>query len=426
MPLSDQQRTIRLGLALQACVEIAIERHIDVPHQFTQSESLDQVTPDVVFSLENNKYHVMEITNSDVRDSFRMKVLRYLESVSESKVAYGLNTTCSSLLFGDAKATLPDNSLSAMCSFFDAYVCVQNVCPDSKTLRSVRELEQSVYEIAHNERIENVPSAVRSEVDHDSGAILFVAAVVGNLLESKPNRRLELVWKNEINFRKSTNSDDVALDGFGVKRAVMDSLLLDGVDPNHIPLARVALLCDIGIGQISKSLRGEKFELREDVARVMGPGPLNKLRARVLEIVSESPSNIGIMQDMLDEGRIRLMVEHVLDLIQSGDLSKGILECYLDPEYRGIIHGRCWVADIVPLIHGKSHNWYNKTIVADCRYRGSLANPYPNLVGKTGFSERSIKSIATIIADIHDGLTEQELSRREIENRLMKFRYGRH
>ncbi len=431
MQLSVQQITIRLGLSLQACVEYSVATHLSEKFAYTASYDDDSIEPDFIFKLGHTKTHVMEVTNTDARDSLRMKVLRYLELVAEVKSSYGADCVCTSLLFGNAAADLPANNIRAMTSFFDAYACVQNSVA-SAAAESVRELEAKVRKLAQDARTTNVEAAAKKICEKYPRATKAIAEVVRTLLRASAKAEWNAVWNAEISRRSTPAACVPALDGFGLKRAVVDSLLIGRTSATRViagklPHRTCQTLKSLGVLTESRSIRGRVRRLRPDIAKVYETPELLSLRNACIKRLASSATSTSIIEDILDDTRRRAMCETFLSVARTKALlTKAIIQTYSQDDFQGIQHGRCWIADLVPLAQGKPHNRYNSLVVAHKDYSSSLANPYPNIVIKSGFAGRRIADLAGIITDIYfdNGGTPSDLVWEQLSARLLQFRRG--
>jgi len=431
MSLSVQQTTIRLGLSLQAAVEYSISTHLTNKFTYTASYDDGSIVPDFVFMMPNGATHVMEVTNTDARDSLRMKVLRYLELVSEVKITYGAKCVCTSLMFGNAAADLPANNIRAMAAFFDSYSCVQNVV-SPVLAKNVRSLEESLRTLAANSRVKTVEQAARKVCESHPHATKAIADVVSQLLRVRPNAKWALVWKEEAKRHSTSSSIIPIIDGVGIKRAILDSLLLGQISPAQLrsgamPKDRIQLFESLGLIVQVKSIKGIAIKLRSDLQQLYGNRELLALRHATIQRLSSSSTSKSIVDDILDEKRRKRMCEIYLAAARTKALlTKAIIQTHSQDDFQGIQHGRCWIADLVPLAQDSSHNRYNSLVVAHKDYSSSLANPYPNIVIKSGFAGRRIADLAGIISDIYfdNGGTPSDLLWEQLSARLLQFRRG--
>src|SRR5689334_5482408 len=106
--MDERARKIRLGLILQACVESALRRTRFTEFDVNRKYDPDSMVPDFLIPDESTPTHIVEVTQTEARNSFQMKTLRYFEAVCESKVKFGREVVSVNVLMGDPRAELPD------------------------------------------------------------------------------------------------------------------------------------------------------------------------------------------------------------------------------------------------------------------------------------------------------------------------------
>src|SRR5215216_6303373 len=121
--MDERQRKIRYGLILQGCVERALRETEFAKFGLTTQYDPDYMTPDFLIPDNRNPSHFIEVTQTEARDSFRMKMLRYFEAVCEAKAYFGPQVVSVNVLFGNPQAELPESNVKALYGFFDANLC---------------------------------------------------------------------------------------------------------------------------------------------------------------------------------------------------------------------------------------------------------------------------------------------------------------
>ena len=198
MPMDERAIKIRLGLILEGCVAEALRQT-----QFNQFESTPQydaesMTPDFLIPNADTPKYFVEVTQTDTRDSFRMKTLRYFEAVCEAKAYLGSHVVSVNILMGDPSRELTDSNVQAMYGYFDVNLCPRNDAQTDCERALLDNLEAAALAVAADESIENVQSGLNSVLRENSDAI----AVLAEMLEDSITRgsvRAELtaVWDSE-------------------------------------------------------------------------------------------------------------------------------------------------------------------------------------------------------------------------------------
>src|SRR5262245_31210582 len=153
--MDERQRKIRLGLILQGCVEAALKQTTYSQFKANPKYDPDSMTPDVLIPDDNKPTHFLEVTQTEARNSFQMKTLRYFEAVCEAKVHFGKSSVSMNILFGDPKAELPENNVELAKSFFDSNLLPRNDCAAIE-VEPLSLLERAALALAEREDIPDV------------------------------------------------------------------------------------------------------------------------------------------------------------------------------------------------------------------------------------------------------------------------------
>src|SRR5215207_8590122 len=130
--MNERRRKIRYGLILQGCVERALKETKFVKFGLTPQYDPDHMTPDFLIPDEKAPSYFIEVTQTEARNSFQMKTLRYFEAVCEAKVYFGPHVISVNVLFGDPSTELPKSNVNALYGFFDANLCPRNACENDE------------------------------------------------------------------------------------------------------------------------------------------------------------------------------------------------------------------------------------------------------------------------------------------------------
>ena len=256
MPMDERAIKIRLGLILEGCVAEALRQT-----QFNQFESTPQydaesMTPDFLIPNADTPKYFVEVTQTDTRDSFRMKTLRYFEAVCEAKAYLGSHVVSVNILMGDPSRELTDSNVQAMYGYFDVNLCPRNDAQTDCERALLDNLEAAALAVAADESIENVQSGLNSVLRENSDAI----AVLAEMLEDSITRgsvRAELtaVWDSERERLQSISARTTPLAVIApYKRPVLEGLLISDEDFEEI--RNVSRLSDLD-ARVIRELAGK-------------------------------------------------------------------------------------------------------------------------------------------------------------------------
>ena len=154
-----QSQTIRYGQILERVTGKAIEL---AGYSFRPESEYDPiaVNPDFLMPADGSLNRLIEVTQTEDRGSFRMKILRYFELVAGAKVHFGSNIEAISFIYGTPDNSLPATNLRASISFFDATFLprIDEVLDQGDT-DNIAFLEQEVWKLAGDENISGLAAA---------------------------------------------------------------------------------------------------------------------------------------------------------------------------------------------------------------------------------------------------------------------------
>ncbi len=180
--MDERARKIRLGLLLQGCVEQALDdsgRSFDA----TQEYAADAMEPDFLIPDAEDPDYVVEVTQTEARNSFQMKTLRYFEAVSDAKAHFGPEVTSVNVLMGNPEDELPEANVDALCGFFDANLIPRNDTDSTRKRSLLTDLESAADAIAQDEGIEKVEPEVSDLVEDHEDAIDILSEMLEEMLQ---------------------------------------------------------------------------------------------------------------------------------------------------------------------------------------------------------------------------------------------------
>jgi len=243
---------------------------------------------------------------------------------------FGSEVIAVNVLMGNPADELPASNVEALCGFFDANLLPRNDCSDPTQRELLADLEASALEIAGDDDVEKVESALPGLVAEHEAAISVLAEMLEETLEDAAiEERLVPIWENE----QERIEDLGAVDGDlapapPYKRPILQSLyltdehfeeLLQAQDPNAVSDELKAQLKATGLVEEEPSRRGPTLKLQpglrlfleqEDEAR--------ELRGLCEARLEENEAMYWFFQDIRDQERRERMVSVFINLVEKG------------------------------------------------------------------------------------------------------------
>lgn len=213
----------------------------------------------------------------------------------------------------------------------------------------------------------------------------------------------ELLMKSLVQL---TRSDQKALSSISLVSPKMLNEIRKNANPKMYSKELLGALETAGIiyksssNEFSVKKNVDEWEMSAEITRfIKSPGTLTldrefgavvtdplsiELRKECLDAINESSSLIDFFEDIRSEDRRLEMCEKFLKIVMSPDrvIEDRLLENLSSDVFLGIRHGRCWLADLLPLYIGCSHNEFNSDMFSSADYTESLANPFNNITTK--------------------------------------------
>jgi hypothetical protein len=228
MPLDERSIKIRLGLILQGCVSAALEQSEFKTFVANPKYDDDSMTPDFLIPNRATPSHFIEVTQTEARNSFQMKILRYFEAVCEAKAYFGSRVIAVNVLFGDPALELPNSLVNAMYGFFDVNLCPRNDAETEEARERLDQMESAALVIATDEMVDKVESGLTTILQEHSEAIATLAQMLEGALKGEGVReQLIPLWDRERERLQSitTRTSPIAY-AVPYKRPVLEGLLL--------------------------------------------------------------------------------------------------------------------------------------------------------------------------------------------------------
>lgn len=239
--MDERSRKIRLGLILQGCVGEALRLSKFNRFVTTPRYDPDAMTPDFLIPDGVSAKFFVEVTQTEARNSFQMKTLRYFEAVCEAKSTLGSDVISVNVLFGNPDTEIPHSLLMAMYGIFDLNVCPRNDAIAEADRFAIAELEANALALAADPQVET-DVALRRVVQAAPNAIAILARMLeAGLLTAELKSSLLPLWDSErVRLAQGTNLQLALPAAPTYKRPILESLLLSDSDFEDLVRAKGA------------------------------------------------------------------------------------------------------------------------------------------------------------------------------------------
>jgi hypothetical protein len=437
---TDTQIKIRYGLILQGVLARALTQ-VGVAYAETPQYEEHSETPDFLIPNVEAPEFIVEVHQTDARDHFRMKTLRSLVAVAEAKAHFGTQIVSVNVLFGDPDTEVPPANLRAMCGFFDCNVLLQRDAGDDRLV--IDALEETAYGLAEDEEVTTIDAANQVVAAHPA-TVQRIGEIVSDAMDGAETKATLLpMWGGER--ERLDNLGQAPMPGVQTfyKKHMVRSLFFTDEDfaamqhqnnPDLWPDTAKAQLVATRIGTVSEEIDGDRLIVDNEFLLFLRDADAPVLREMCNEVVNNNESVRVLFQDIRDSNRRQAMAQAFLDML-NGDwaaFSEAFEENFNTGNWAGIEHARCWFADLMPLCLNRSHNDFNRAMIAHPDYMLTLGNPFNNITIRSPRLGPIPGNLAiyrnVTLAVFNDALaarpngTGPEIPTQELANRLLKLR----
>lgn len=432
----------RHGLILQGIVALALDSAGYTFRENWQYDA-DNERPDFTIPDSDKPRFMVEVHQTDARDSFRMKILRSFTAVCEAKCFFGSSIHTVNVLFGEPATEVPESNVKALCGFFDVNIIPRETSCNEESIL----IELDSLKLAQDEDYD-VASAVAELESKRSDEIEVLGKMLKEQLDAASiSSKLKSLWTSEITRMGSLGDPPTITDATHYKKALLQSLFLSdshfhelfkNKDPNKLSGEAKEQLMAVKLIEYVPSIReakfGPQYKLDPILHKFLANPDAERLRKYCEEKIDEEPAMKFFFDDIREPLRRKKMCNAFLSLpiTSPPKLSDSIMENISSDNYLGIPHRRCWVVDLAALFLGVSHNEMNRQLIAaNCDPQG-LGNPYNQLSYK---SERFLSDstthkeyadgVAIIFSSLRASRTKHlAKSADELSARLLELRMG--
>lgn len=437
---SDTKIKIRYGLILQGVLARALTQagvvYAETPQYEAHSETPDFLIPDA-----EAPEFIVEVHQTDARDHFRMKTLRSLVAVAEAKAHFGTEIISVNVLFGDPDNEVPAANLRAMCGFFDCNVLLQRDAGADR--QAIDDLETAAYALAEDEEVATNEAAGQVAAAHPATVQRIGGIVSDAIADAATKATLLPMWEAERERLDNLGQAPAPGDQTFYKKHMVRSLFFTDDDfaamqqennPDLWPAFANAQAVATGIGTVSEEVDGDHLVVDPEFLLFLHDPNSAALREMCNEVVNDDESVSRVFQDIRDSNRRQTMSQAFLDLLNDdrAAFTAAFEENFNTGNWAGIEHARCWLADLMPLCLDKSHNDFNRAMIAHPDYTLTLGNPFNNITIRSprlGANPANLTIFRNVaLAVFHDALearpdgTGPEMPTQDLADRLLKLR----
>jgi hypothetical protein len=438
MNMNDTQVKTRHGLILQGITGAALEAagiayEPDVQYDPTCEK------PDFLIPNSSKPKFMVEVHQTDVRNSLAMKTLRAFIAVSEAKAVFGPDLVSVNLVFGDPDEDFSSSPLSAISAIYDLSIFPAR---EKSSKRALQKLEAESMSLAEDEAY-TTRQAIADICARETASISTFGATLKALIDGARARpELKSLWKFEQDRQRALGKFPKA--GFPTyyKRMMLGALffsdsdfenLLEGIDTGAFPGEVSKQLVRVGLGKITEEIDGDHLEVCAEFSSFLRDPLASHLRNQCKYVLDSVPEMHWFFEDIRSSDRRLTMAKIFIKAVCAGkEVFARELQTSLGcTAYKGMDHLRGWLVDISAVATGKSFNHFNKAIFQDTRYPLTLWNAFSNLAIRSpslvNNSDR-LRILCEIVSDkifesLKDsGVTGKNLDQMSLADGLLIFR----
>ena len=339
----------RAGLILEGCVAAALQMTTFSTFHATPKYDKKSMTPDFLIPNATSPEYFIEVTQTEARNSFQMKTLRYFESVCDAKAHFGSDVISVNVLMGDPDSELPASNIQAMYGFFDANLNPRGDAKSSQARARLTKLEHVALRFAGDESV-STREAITSVTKQHADAIKDLSALLQTTISSaQAKSSLKSLWAHERKrLRRLEGIDGKLPDSPSYKRPILNSLffadthfetLLSSRNPYRLPQEIKDQLIVCGLADATNT--SGRLVINRDVLRfIANVGDARNFRAICSSVIETDTSMRFFFRDIQSADRRAKMSEVLWPILKTGGhaLADAILGSLDDPDWRGIHH----------------------------------------------------------------------------------------
>jgi len=391
MPLDETAIKTNLGIILQAVLAKAIEQAGFSAIQDYQYDPTCEC-PDFLIPSQKTPRYMIEVHQTEARNSFQMKTLRAFTAVTESKAFYGDSLVTVNVLFGDPENELPASNVRALCGAFDV-----NVVPrrDVTDIVAVINMEKAALTYASDDSFKNKTAKAAEEVIGLHGnAVTTLAEMMKKVLgAAKARKELFPMWQAERLRTGKLGKPPLAGQPSYFKRGLLGSLFLTDGDFKELLSKKDPNLCSHGVqhqlvmtkmAKVEEMIDGDNYTLDPQFLTFLNNPKAAEFRVLCKSELDALPDLHWFFEDIRDPQRRNDMATSFVETVKKGRsaIAGSIVTALKGNMVDGIEHSRCWPADLMALLVKHSQNDFNRRMVQSGRDPENYQYPFNHITGR--------------------------------------------
>ena len=388
----------RLGLILQGVLREALTQ---AGFKFEENHQYDPTCekPDFLIPDATNPKFVIEVHQTEARNSFQMKVLRAFTAVTEAKVFYGKDIISVNVLFGDPNKELPASNIKALYSFFDV-----NVVPgyEVSSPETIKDIESEALKLASEQEFDSKDATETLVKTHKNG-ISELTYILQNILN--PNQSINLIVKPLWDLEKERTTALVEAVNVGdstyYKRSILNAVSFTQEELDQVRHNLEPLQCSRNCSEeIKKKLVA--FKVAKKRNSIKKEIDITEIDSKLIDFMQDSSAMSLVhvarerlkdieemrwfFEDIRDAQRRLEMAQKFFEVLEGGSsaITDSIRDNLIFDNHLGVNHHRrCWMADLIARYSGVSHNQFNKYLSANGFDPQNLGNPFNQITYKS-------------------------------------------
>ncbi len=407
--MNDTRIKTRHGMILQGITAAALTAE---GYEFEADAQYDASCeqPDFLIPSAAKPKFMIEVHQTDVRNSLAMKILRAFVAVTEAKAHFGASLVSVNLVFGDPDEDFSSSPLSAISAIYDV-----NIFParDKSARKALQKLEKDSLEFAADENY-STQRAIDEVCSKNAPAIATFGAYVKSALKGTVARpELKTLWEFEKKRQQALGAAPNAGTPTYYKRMMLGALfftdahfdeLIKGLTKEKWPSDVAKQLVSVGLATVTEEIDGDHLVVHPEFLTFLKDSHARRLRNLCREVLDSVPDMHWYFEDIRDAGRRTSMAKSFVRSLRKSpkEFSVDFRANVLNNVHAGIEHRRAWYADLTSVYLDQGFNVINKLIYQDKRYPLKLWSPFNNLALKWSAHERKPEYVATVCDIVGD------------------------
>ena len=440
--MNETEIKTRLGLILQGVLAVAIRQ---AGYPAVQDHQYDPTCekPDFLIPNASRPSYMVEVHQTEARNSFQMKTLRAFTAVTEAKAHYGDKVISVNILFGDPDRELPVSNVQALGGVFDVNLIPRRLIAGKV---AVAKMEKAALAAAADEDYGNKTAQATRDVAaaHPNAVKALASMLRKSLAVAKARPELFPMWKAERKRMAKLGTSPKSGARTYYKRGLLGSLFLSDADFVELLAKKDPSKCSAsvqrqvvlaGLAKLEELIEGDQLTLDTEFREFLENPLAAHLNALCREDLAATSELKWFFEDIHHDDRRMKMARAFLREARHGGarFRRAFSQAFRTTNAFGITHARCWFADLMPLAVGKSHNYFNRAMYGHPDYNVPLGNPYNNIAiraPRLGINPVVLDLLERLACETffhtvtREGVDLRAITERGLADALLAFRLG--